>query len=89
MPVSVFSLFLSFAEKEYCRGYTPRYDPAGMITRLGLGKPADVKSDHNPIDVSQIITRQTLSQIITRQMLSQIRTRQMVTRQMLSQIITR
>ena len=26
-----------------CRGYTPWYDPAGVVTRLGLGKPADGK----------------------------------------------
>ena len=34
-----------------CRGYTPRYDPAGVITRLGPGKPAGVKSDDNPAGV--------------------------------------
>ena len=27
----------------FCWGYTPRYDPAGVITRLGLGKPANGK----------------------------------------------
>ena len=45
-----------FGGQRYCRGYTSRYDPAGVITRLGLGKPADgkpadVKSDDNPADV--------------------------------------
>ena len=30
-----------FGGQRYCRGYTSRYDPAGVITRLGLGKPAD------------------------------------------------
>ena len=34
-----------------CRGYTLRYDPAGVITRLVLGKPAGVKSDDNPAGV--------------------------------------
>ena len=26
-----------------CRGYTPRYDLARVVNRLGLGKPADGK----------------------------------------------
>ena len=34
-----------------CRGYSPWYDPAGVITRLGLGKPAGVKAGCNPVGV--------------------------------------
>ena len=35
----------------HCRGDTLRYDPARVITRLGLGKPAGAKSDDNPAGV--------------------------------------
>ena len=34
-----------------CRGYTLRYDPTGVITRLGLDNPAGVKLDDNPAGV--------------------------------------
>ena len=33
-------------------GYASRYDPAGVITRLGPGKPAGVKTDDNPVGVN-------------------------------------
>ena len=50
VPAQAQNLIDSLVEAK-CRGYIPRYDSAGVITRLGLSKPAGVKAGGKPAGV--------------------------------------